>query len=322
MPLPTQNPGARRRTCHSGPVRRGPCARWVLRRSLLACRLLAALVCTSPIAFAQSLPDSSRATDSLWTVTLPETVVTATRTPSLRRDVPVPTRILSAETIERQGALRLSDFLIEQTGLTLVQDHGTGLQIQGFDPAYSLVLIDGEPVIGREAGTLDLGRLPVSNIARIEIVEGPSSSLYGSEALAGVVNIVTKTPQEPIRLTLGGRFESHDTKALDAAAELSRSNAGVRVQYTELTTAGYDLSPGVSGLTAPGYTDRAVSIRSTYRPRGNLRVDVTARHSFQTQDNAVGFDQANTELEFNETARRIEWSVSPRMRHPRHTSAS
>ena len=63
--------------------------------------------------------------------------------------------------------------------------------MQGMTGEYTLILINGEPLVGRTAGTLDLSRITVNNIKRIEIIA--SSSLYGSDALAGVVNIITET---------------------------------------------------------------------------------------------------------------------------------
>ncbi|GMQ81052.1 MAG: TonB-dependent receptor [Rhodothermia bacterium] len=261
----------------------------------------------------KSSSGNSESKDSLWVITMPETVVTATRTPALLRDVPIPTRVLTASSMRQQGALRVSDFLAEQTGLTLTSDFGAGIQIQGFDSAYSLVLIDGEPVIGRTAGTLDLDRIPVADIIRIEIVEGPSSSLYGSEALAGVINIVTKSPREPAELTFEGRLESHETSSLSASATLSRASGGVRVQFTRLKTSGYDLSPDIIGLTAPSYDDQSVSTRATYNFLDNLVVDLSSRYSLQRQSNTIGFDQAGINFSFDEKARRIEWSISPKL---------
>ena len=113
---------------------------------------------------------------------LEEVVVTATRTPRSVNNVPVPVTIIGQDKIERIGALRLNEVLAEQAGLQIITDHGTGLQLQGLSADYILILIDGEPVIGRTGGTLDLTRLAVGSIQRIEIVKGPSSSLYGSEA--------------------------------------------------------------------------------------------------------------------------------------------
>ena len=64
--------------------------------------------------------------------------------------------------------------------------------MQGLDAAYTVILIDGMPVIGRSFGTLDLNRISLSNIERIEIIKGASSSLYGSHALGGVINLITE----------------------------------------------------------------------------------------------------------------------------------
>ncbi|NBC16444.1 MAG: TonB-dependent receptor plug domain-containing protein, partial [Bacteroidetes bacterium] len=111
---------------------------------------------------------------------LGDVVVTATRSLKALEQVPVPTSIVGADDIRARGARRLSDLLAEQPGLQLNYDHGAGLNIQGFDADYTLILIDGEPVIGRTAGTLNLERIAVADVERVEVVRGPSSSLYGS----------------------------------------------------------------------------------------------------------------------------------------------
>ena len=67
-----------------------------------------------------------------------------------------------------------------------------GIQIQGISSDYIQILIDGVPSIGRLSGNLSLDRFTLLNIERIEIIKGPSSSLYGSAALGGVINIITK----------------------------------------------------------------------------------------------------------------------------------
>src|SRR5262245_48914753 len=95
------------------------------------------------------------------TDTLSEVVITATRTPRSIKNVPVPVTVITQDKIERIGALRLNELLSEQAGLQIITDHGTGIQLQGLSADYILILIDGEPVIGRTAGTLDLSRLAV-----------------------------------------------------------------------------------------------------------------------------------------------------------------
>src|SRR5690625_7283496 len=102
--------------------------------------------------------------------------------------------------------------------------------MQGFDPAYTLIMIDGKPLIGRTAGTLDLTRVSVRNVKQIEIVKGPSSALWGSEALAGVVNIITTRGYEPFSggaTTRYSRFNTVDTGA-DLSSHIARRRADRR----------------------------------------------------------------------------------------------
>ena len=142
---------------------------------------------------------------------LEEVVVSATRTDRSVEDLPMPVTVLGKEKIQQTGGIRLSEVLREQTGLQISSDHGAGLQMQGLDSDYILILLDGEPLIGRTAGTFDLDRMSVSNIERIEILRGPSSAIYGSEAMAGVINIITKTGVQPKTVNLGLRHRSFNS---------------------------------------------------------------------------------------------------------------
>ena len=179
--------------------------------------------------------------DSLWQVDLPNVVVTATKGAKERRNVPVPTQVITCQDMAAQGARRLSDLLAEQTGLALVYDLGTGIQVQGLDAAYTL--IDGEPVIGRQGGTLDLERLTLADIERVEIVRGPSSSLYGSEALAGVIKLITRQPEMGFRAHSDIRYQTHDTVDLTASAEVKGERFGARFLVNRYSSGGYDLTP-------------------------------------------------------------------------------
>lgn len=123
--------------------------------------------------------------------TLDEIVVTATRTPTKLGNIAIPVTIINQKTIQQAGSLRLKDILQEQSGLYITNGFGAGVQMQGLSPDYTIILINGEPMVGRTAGVLDVNRIGISNIKKIEIIKGPSSSLYGSEAMAGVINIIT-----------------------------------------------------------------------------------------------------------------------------------
>ena len=151
--------------------------------------------------------------DSIQVGELDEVVITATRNERVLGSLPMPVALIPRANIKNMGSIRLNDVLTEQTGLVIVPQvngQGSGLQLQGFNPDYTLILIDGEPLIGRTTGTLELSRISIGNIKQIEIVKGPSSSLYGSEALAGVINIITERPGKT-RGSFNLRYASNNT---------------------------------------------------------------------------------------------------------------
>jgi len=130
-------------------------------------------------------------------LSLEEVVVTATRQERRLGNITIPVSLIQQKQIQQAGALRLRDILQEQAGIQLTSSFGTGIQMQGLNPEHTLILIDGQPLIGRSSGVLDISRIAVAGIKRIEIIKGPFSSLYGSEAMAGVINLITENPTTP-----------------------------------------------------------------------------------------------------------------------------
>ena len=178
-------------------------------------------------------------------------VVSATRTERKLSNLTVPVTIINAKTIQQNGALRLSDILKEQTGLNLTSGFGAGVQLQGLNPDYTIILINGEPLVGRTAGVLDLNRIALGNIKKIEIVKGPSSSLYGSEAMAGVINIITDaTNGAPINLGL--RYGTYNTLDASLETKLNVKNLLYQGFYNAYSTDGYSIRPNSnSRVTTP-----------------------------------------------------------------------
>lgn len=168
--------------------------------------------------------------------------ITANKSERQVKGITVPISIINAKTILQSGYNRLGDALREQTGITLTSGFGAGVQLQGLNPDYTIILIDGEPLIGRTAGVLDLNRIAVGNIKKIEIVKGPSSSLYGSEAMAGVINIITdKNSTNNISTSL--RYGSYKTS--DANISFSRKLKQIQLQtyYNHYSTDGFSVRP-------------------------------------------------------------------------------
>ena len=92
-------------------------------------------------------------------------VVTATRTERKLNNLTVPVTIINAKTIQQNGSLRLTDILKEQTGINLTSGFGAGIQLQGLNPDYTIILINGEPLVGRTAGVLDLNRIALGTVS-------------------------------------------------------------------------------------------------------------------------------------------------------------
>lgn len=231
-------------------------------------------------------------------------VVTASRTQEALSKVSVPVLVVPKQEIQQSGNIRLSDVLSEQLGLYLVENHGTGLQMQGFDPEYTLILIDNKPVIGRTAGTLDLSRLAVGNIEQVEVVKGPSSALWGSDALAGVINIITDKGSQPFEWGLNTRYGTHNTKDISGQFNLKEGNLQARFFGNLNGSNGYDLNPETVAPTIPKYSNYTLQGGVKYQLLPGLSFDISSRYyrenqSFQDEvlDRRRSFDAYGTEFQ-------------------------
>ena len=127
-----------------------------------------------------------------------EIVVTGTATPKLHRETPVKTFIASKETIEKSGAQSLADSLEIVTGVRVEDNcqncNFTQVRINGMEGKYCQILFDGKPMISALAGVYALEQIPANMIEKFEVVKGGGSSLYGGNAIGGVVNVMLKEP--------------------------------------------------------------------------------------------------------------------------------
>lgn len=124
-------------------------------------------------------------------------VVTGTRSPHLLKDVPVQTEVVTKRDFYRTGAKTVGDALSNAIGTNINEDlSGQGATIRGIEGDRVLVLVDGERAVGRVRGSIDLGQFALNNVQRIEVVKGTGSTLYGSDAMGGVINIITNNPSQ------------------------------------------------------------------------------------------------------------------------------
>jgi outer membrane receptor for ferrienterochelin and colicins len=238
------------------------------------------------LTFSQEMPVLK---DSILTQDLDEVIVTATRTVRQLSSVPLPVTLISKKQIQRTGVTRLNEILNEQTGIVMTPDAtiggGEGVQIQGIASDYVLILIDGVPVVGRSSGNLDLSRFAVGNIKQIEVVKGPSSSLFGSEALGGVINIITEKPSsENITGQLGHRAATFNNQNTNVSVSQRRDKFGYSFFADRLSTDGYDLANGDNGQTVNPFFNYTFNGRLFFDATEKLKIFASGRYFSQEFD--------------------------------------
>ena len=181
------------------------------------------LACTallSCVAFALAAQIQS---DTLPDGQLAPLVVTAQFTPTDVRQTVNSVRVLNRQTIEQRSAVNLEELLQAEPNIRLSQDAvlGSALSVNGLRGENVKVLVDGVPVVGRLNGSVDAGQLPLGAVQQVEIIEGAQSLLYGSEASAGVINLVTRKSQpHRFEAEANTQFESNGFRNLQGRAGL------------------------------------------------------------------------------------------------------
>ncbi len=264
-----------------------------------------------------AVPGYCQGEDSIKTVALDEIIVTATRNERTMGALPMPVSLISKRQIKTMGSLRLNDVLTEQTGLVVVPQvnaQGNGIQLQGFNPDYTLILLDGEPIIGRYTGSLELSRVAVGNIKQIEIVKGPSSSLYGSDALAGVINIITERPTGS-SFNGSARYGSNRTADLAAGINVTHDKLGIYVFGNRFSTDGYDLSPQNFGKTVSPFTNYTLNSKVTYK--FSPRTDFSLSGRYFNEDQHFNFEvtSGTDQVRTSGVGSTYDWNINPVVTH-------
>jgi outer membrane receptor for ferrienterochelin and colicins len=200
-----------------------------------------------------------------------EVVVTASRSDEPRPQSATFTQLITREQIEQSGARNVAELLSNTPALQVQESfRGTELWLRGLDPEYTLILIDGERIPGRIGGAMDLSRFGVERVDRIEIVRGPSSALYGSDAIAGVVNIIARESRAPLEGDALLSYGSRNT--LDATGfAAGRPTDNLRLS----ATGGYHQS---DAFRSPDSEATDGSAREQWSAGGSVRFDPSQRH--------------------------------------------
>lgn len=251
-------------------------------------------------AVATAAPRDSRKT-SLDEVPNETIVVTGSRRAQPLAETTTATEVITRDDIKNSGSENIAGLLSHHPGLDVQQSfRGSDVRMQGLSSTYVLILVDGERAIGRIGGAIDLQRFPLEDVERVEIIKGPSSALYGSDALAGVINIITRRGTE--------RFEAklHSSMGQLGKSDLSVEIAAKHGPWATLSSvgwhagAGYDLDPGNVASTASSYNERHIRQHITYTPRKPLTIRANGEYLHRDQ---VGIDGSATGAVFDRTSR-------------------
>ena len=211
-------------------------------------------------------------------IMLSRVVVTGTRTPKLLKDTPIVTRVISESDIKRADAANIADLLKSElpgVEFSYSMDQQISLNMCGFGGNSVLFLLDGERLAGETLNNVDYNRLNLDNASRIEIVKGAASSLYGSNAIGGVVNIISRETREPWSVNLNGRYGAHNERRYGGSIGLckGRFNSLVNVQYSSIGT--IDLSKSAKDTNIGDYK----------KIFGNSTLNIKERLIFTATDN-------------------------------------
>ena len=222
-----------------------------------------------------TLPATLHAQEPRDTTRLVPVVTTATRVPVPQAAAPVAVTIITGESLRARGITHVADALRDVPGVALAQAGSAGAQtalfLRGGESKYVKVLVDGVPV-NEAGGAFDFGTLTTNNVDRIEIVRGPASVLYGSDAVTGVVQIFTRRGRGRPRVDAAARAGTYSTYDSDVTLSGATGPASFSFGVSSYRTSGiYSFNSGyrndgVSGLVhliSDDRTEARLSVRYT-----------------------------------------------------------
>ena len=211
-------------------------------------------------------------------------VITGTRTERELKNVPILTNVVGKGQIENTGATSIQDAL--SLSLPSINFHsgvtGISMQLAGLEGKYTVFLIDGEKISGETNGNIDYNRIKTADIERIEIVKGASGLLYGSSAIGGVVNIITKKPKQAVEATIGGRYSNFNQIDADASVGVNIKKFSSKTSFFYNKTDGYDLVPysvdSSKIKTQEAFDSRTLNQNLEYKASEKLNFEATGNY--------------------------------------------
>ena len=218
----------------------------------------------------------------LGAVNLPDTVVTATRVAQPLSDVLADVTLIDRQHIEDSGAVNITDLLARQPGLELSRNGGPGtassMFLRGAETRFTAVYIDGVRVDSQATGGAPWEAISLSQVERIEIVRGPAAAVYGSDAIAGVIQIFTRKGEGPFTPYVGVGAGNRRTGKLEAGFSGASGALDYSLGAAREVSRGYNAKPGANP-DLDGYRQSSTSGRLGMQLNKEHRIDLTGTYT-------------------------------------------
>ena len=224
-------------------------------------------------------------------VKLDEIVVTATRMEEPVGETTSGVTLITREDIQKMNVEFVPDVFRKLPELHVIQNGGTGkvasVLLRGGSSSHTLVMIDGIRVNSTTTGSFDFSGITVADIERIEIVKGPQSTIYGSEAMAGVINIITKKGEDTPKADVSFEAGSFGTYNPSLTVSGMYKTLDYRLTGNYFSTDG--ISAARNGTERDGYRNASVSGKFGIKPSEKVAIEITGKY-FYDRSELDGFD--------------------------------
>ncbi|RKG49362.1 TonB-dependent receptor [Acinetobacter cumulans] len=187
--------------------------------------------------------------------------------------------VINREEIERKQFTSLQELLRTVPGVTYTNSGGLGqptsISIRGTGSTAVLVLVDGQKLGSATSGQTSFEHLPIDQIERVEVVKGPRSSLYGSEAVGGVIQIFTrKGTQNGVKPFASLKYGSHETYDANVGVNIRQDNSWATLSLAGLKTQGMDVTTLPTETDKDGYENYSASIKAGHQFNDQFSADL------------------------------------------------
>ena len=231
--------------------------------------------------------------------TLNPVVVTGSGHHQRLKSTATPVHVLSSQEIKEQGITTLDGALTRMMPQVSMSPNsmGTFLRLNGLGNKYILILINGQKLTGDISNNVDLNRINMARVKRIEVLDGAASSLYGSDAIAGVINIITDQPtRDLVSVTSDTRVSGHGQFTENIALDIFKNGFGSYTSFSRDQADSYRINDvefvkGSDTETQPtiapfftGYRSNLVGQKFTYAPNEHLALNAGIDYSYKITD--------------------------------------